>query len=92
MLTHRIHENRRGLGNAQSLYFQDSSDRFSVGIVAPGRYPFKKQPAQSIKVVRGALEINGINFTPESGPCIIEGGQNATVVATQPSAYICEGD
>jgi hypothetical protein len=91
MITHRVHDRRNG--NAQSLLFEQGSPlvRFSVGIIATNG-KFTGQPIQSIQVVRGELEIDGVIYTPNTDPCRIENGQDVHVVARVPSAYVCDGD
>lgn len=77
-------------GNVQSLGFtEDGYDR-TVGVVVPGDYDFGvASRKETMKVITGALVINGIAYFPDDAVCVIHAGEKISISATTNSSYLC---
>lgn len=89
-IVHRVHEQ----GKCQSLAIViDGKVLGSVGVVLPSNGKFvDPQPAQRIRVLMGELIVNGQIYSPHTGPCVTEEGEQVHIATKEVCLYVCEGD
>ena len=82
-------------GGVQSLGFENSSGRATVGVIAPGIYDFNTDGAELMTVVAGAIEaiVDGESdweTYPKGSRFEVPASSHFQVRAETPSAYLCE--
>lgn len=82
-------------GGVQSLGFEPTSGRATVGVIAPGTYDFNTDAPERMTVVSGVLEaiVDGESdweTYPKGSGFEVPGSSHFQVRASTPSAYLCE--
>ncbi len=77
-------------GRVRSLELEEGGKKFSTGIVLPGEYDFGvAKDKETIRVTFETLNINGVDYSPSSEPCVIEPGEKIVIKATSSARYSC---